>query len=289
MDQKSKVLLTFALTFIAFGFLFIVQVRSFGRFRLIACDVGQGDGMFLITPRGDQILIDGGPGSKIVDCLSAKMPFWDRTVELMISTHAQKDHMEGLLEVLGRYKVKMIATTGVKNESELFAAWDNAVRAEGAKIYTPKAGDQLIIGHKQGESLKLEVLWPTAEKLGFWQVTAPSQLNGSSIVLRVNFGQFCAYLTGDIPKEILQTLTGEKCQVLKVSHHGSKNGTNQEIIESIHPDIAIIQVGRNNYGHPNKEVLEMLVSKGVKILRNDTNGVIEVDSDGRNYKVGSER
>ena len=284
MDQKNKIFLTLAVIFAGFGVLLILSFQNFGKFRLVACDVGQGDGMLLVSPSGKQIVVDGGPGTKIVDCLSQNMPFWDRTVELVVATHAQKDHMEGLLEVMARYKVKMIAETKVNNGSELYREWEKAVKEEEAKVYIAKKGDRLKI-----DRLTLDILWPDAQKLNSWQMTSPSDLNESAIVLRTNYGQFCVYLTADIPKETLQGLVDKKCQILKISHHGSKTGTNTEIINEVSPRLAIIQVGKNSYGHPTKEVIDLLTSKAVKILRNDTNGIIKITSDDKSFKAKSAR
>ena len=289
MDFKAKLLLTSALFFGVFGFLLIFQSQNSGKFRLIACDVGQGDGILLVSPGGKQVLIDGGPGTKVVDCLGQKMPFWDRTVELVVSTHPEKDHLEGLLEVLARYKVKMVVTTGVVNDTELFKAWKEAIRKEGAKIYFVKAGDRLVLDSIRGRTSSMDVLWPTAEKLALWKLAGLTETNESSVVMKVNFGQFCAYLTGDIPKEILESLINKSCQVLKISHHGSKTGTSEQILDSVHPIVTIIQVGRNSFGHPHKEVIDLLESKVVTIYRNDSNGIIEISSDGKSFKVKSER
>src|SRR3989344_7429774 len=98
LDQKSKLTLIFAIIFAVLGVLFIVESQKAGKLRLIFCDVGQGDGILIVTPKGKQAVVDGGPGTKVVDCLSSKMPFWDRTIEMMILTHAQEDHMEGQIE-----------------------------------------------------------------------------------------------------------------------------------------------------------------------------------------------
>ena len=289
MDQKTKIFLTLAVIFAGLGVLLILSFQNLGKFRLIFCDVGQGDGMLLVSSSGKQIVVDGGPGTKIADCLSQNMPFWDRTVELVVATHAQKDHMEGLLEVLARYKVEMVAETKVNNGSELYRAWEKAVENEKTKVYVAKAGDKLSIDAKQGQTLSIDILWPEAGKLAVWQSSPPSDLNESAIVLRVNYGQLCAYLTGDIPKETLQGLIDRQCQVLKISHHVSKTGTNEEIINEVRPRLVIIQVGKNSYGHPTKEVIDLLTSNTVKILRNDTNGIIEVTSDGKSFQSGSEK
>ena len=135
----------------------------------------------------------------------------------------------------------------------------------------------------------MDILWPTKDKLELWKLAGLSELNESSVVLRLGFGQFCAYLTGDIPKEILQTLINKPCQILKISHHGSKTGTNQEILDLVKPAVAIIQVGKNSFGHPHKEVIDLLTSKGVRVYRNDINGVVEVKSEGKTYKVNGQK
>ncbi len=283
MISKQSLLIYFALIFLGLGLLLIFQLKDLGKFRMIACDIGQGDGLLLITPGGSQIVVDGGPGKKILDCLSRYMPFWDRKVEVMVSTHPQQDHLEGLVAILGNYKVDTIVATGAVNNTQTFAAWKKATAKSGAKIYVPKAGDRLI-----ADKLVLEVLWPPADKLSEWRNIPPSDLNENMVVLRVSYGGFCAYLTGDVPKEILGGIIDRRCQVLKVSHHGSTTGTNQKVLDEIKPQLAIIQVGaKNQFGHPHKATLDILESSGVKILRNDLNGEIEVDSDGRGFNVKS--
>lgn len=271
MDNKTKFLTILSLILFGLGILVIFQFQNFGRLRLVFCDVGQGDGMLLISPGGSQVVVDGGPGTKIVDCLGQKMPFWDRTVEMVVLTHPQKDHMEGLLEVLKRYRVKKIVTTGVKNDTEVFRAWEEAVANEAAQIYVPAAGDRLV-----ADKMALVVLSPARDQIERWRNQPPKDLNETSIVLRVEYQDFCAYLTGDIPKETLQPLIDAECEVLKVSHHGSKTGTNKAILDLANPAVAVIQSGKNSYGHPHKEVLDLLESKGIKILRNDIEGIIEL-------------
>lgn len=288
-DPKTKIILTLAVILAGLGLFLIFSFQNLGKMRLIFCDVGQGDGLLLVSPSGKQIIVDGGPGTKIIDCLSQHMPFWDRTIELVVVTHSQQDHMEGLLEVLARYRVKMIAETKVNNGSALYQVWQKAVDSEKAKVYVPKAGDKLSVDSEQGQTLSLDILWPDAQMLSIWQKTAPGDLNESAIVMRVNYGQICAYLTGDVPKETLQSLIDRQCRILKIAHHGSKTGTNEEILDQVSPHLAIIQVGKNSYGHPHKEIIDLLTSKSVKILRNDTNGIIKIISDGTTFQAKSQR
>lgn len=284
MDTKSKILATLALIFIGLGLLFVFANQGIGKLRIIACDVGQGDGLLVISPRGKQIVVDGGPGKKIIDCLSQKMPFWDRTVEMVVLTHPQKDHLEGLLEILARYRVELVATTGIAAQTGLFESWQEALTKEGAKIYQPVAGDRLLV-----DGVEIEILWPTLQKLELWKLAPSSDLNETSVVMRVSFDRFCAYLTGDVTKEILQGLINKQCQVLKIAHHGSKTGTSEAIVNQVEPDIAVIQVGKNSFGHPHQEVIDLTKSKGVRILRNDINGTVEIQTDGQSLEIKTEK
>lgn len=284
MGTKEKILLVFAVLFLSLGSLFIISAFNFGKVRIIACDVGQGDAGLVVTPNGSQILIDGGPGKKVLECLASKMPFWDRQIEMMVLTHPQKDHMEGLISVLDNYQVKTIVWTGVSGEGGLFNQWSRKIEAEGAKVYLAHSGEKLMI-----DNLTFDVLWPSREKLEEWRIDPPADLNDSSVTMRVNFkagnNDYCAYYTGDIPKEILQGLISRPCQILKISHHGSKTGTNGEILDAVKPKIAIIQVGRNSYGHPTREVLSLLESRKIDVLRNDINGPVEITFDRAGLKV----
>lgn len=216
------------------------------------------------------------------------MPFWDRNIEMILLTHPQKDHMEGLFSVLENYDVETVVWTGVKSEGELYSQWKKLIQDEGAKIYNPKSGDRLIV-----DGVTINVLWPSAEKLKLWQAEMPRDLNDSSIVVRVDFksdqADFCAYFTGDIPKEILEGLISKPCQILKIAHHGSKTGTNEKVLDAAKPKIAIIQVGKNSYGHPTKEVLDLLSSRNIQVFRNDTDGLIEIAISGQSLNISKEK
>lgn len=277
MGTKSKILITLTLILAGLGAITIFQVRDFAQTRLVFCDVGQGDGI-LITSGTKQVVVDGGPGSRMVDCLSDKVPFWDREIEMVVLTHPQRDHMEGLIGVLERYDVGTVVTTGVVNNTDVFRQWQRVLDADGAKVYFPDIGDRFVIDSRLGTTLS--VLWPDRDQAARWQQDPPTDLNETSIVMRLDIGERCAYLTGDIPKEILVDLIDRECQILKVSHHGSRTGTNEGIVDKVNPQIAVIQVGKNSFGHPHKEVLDLLVSKGARILRNDTDGTVEFKIDG---------
>lgn len=264
--------------------------------RLVACDVGQGDAI-LVQWKARQVLVDGGPSSRVLDCLSRYVPFWDRTIEVVVLTHAQDDHMNGLVEVLERYEVENILLSGALGEAKSFGEFREAVVEEAAKVRLVKQGDLVRIG-----PLLLEVKWPKTsygseivwESLSDDNVLGVNafsgDLNKTSVVLELSFGSFEALLTGDIGQAEERALVGEGLlsgvEVLKVAHHGSKYSSSSEFLREISPDLALISVGgRNSYGHPTSDTLMGLDTVGAKVLRTDEVGDVEIVSDGKNFWV----
>src|SRR3989338_5707869 len=121
--NKNKFIFFVALILVGLGVLLIWQSLQIGKFRFIACDVGQGDGMMIIAPNGAEIVVDGGPGSRITDCLSRHMPLWDRTIEMVVLTHPHSEHMEGFLDIFNRYEVKTVLDTVAFNKTQLYQRW----------------------------------------------------------------------------------------------------------------------------------------------------------------------
>lgn len=262
------------------------------RLRLAFCDVGQGDAA-LISYKSSQILVDGGPDSRVLNCLSRHMPFWDRTLELVVLTHPQADHLTGLIDVIKRYNVIGFMVTGAVNDTEGFWRLRDEVLAAEIPMTTLSRKDSVKLGE-----VVLRVLWPL-DWLGnelVWQAEAAREvlgatsfagdLNDTSIVLEVDFGDFEALLTGDISSKIENHLSwAGEVEVLKVAHHGSRYSSGESFLEKLSPDLAVISVGRNRFGHPTEEVLERLRSLGIRTLRTDEAGDIEIVSDGRSWQV----
>ena len=249
--------------------------------KFVFCDIGQGDGFVYITSGGSQIVFDSGPGVKITNCLDRIMPFGDRKIEAMLLTHPQQDHMQGQINVFENFQVERVFYTGVMASSQVFNEWLRLANAEKAQIVNLKRGDEVTAG-----AATFEVLWPPEEDEKVWKEEPPDDLNESSYVVRLDEGKFCAYLTGDVPKEIMALLVTKPCQLLKVGHHGSKTATDSFVVGKVLPKIAVIQVGANNrFGHPNGEALTALSQVGAKILRNDINGDIEVLFNAENGEI----
>jgi len=208
---------------------------------VIFCDVGQGDAT-LVTYKNWQMLIDTGPNNKrVLTCLEKNVPFWDKKIEVVMITHGDNDHSGGLTDVSKFYQI-----------------------------------EQIIDSKKVSQFDLIKTNWMEFEVVN----SGPNDNNEGSIAGILSYENIKIFLSGDITTEVEQRLVWqkvlkEKVDVLKVSHHGSKNGTSEELLEILKPKMAIISVGaKNKFGHPTKEVLNRLKEKGIKIWRTDLDGEI---------------
>lgn len=244
-------------------------------------DVGQGDAVFIETPLGHQVLIDGGPDETVLEKLGDEMPFWDRTIDLIILTHPEHDHYAGLIEVLKRYKVENILWTGVLRNTAEYIEWQKLIQEENAQIKIARAGQKISC-----LMLNLDVLHPFENLEG----KTIKNTNNTSIIIKLVFGENSFLFTGDIYKSIERDLIEKRIEinvdVLKVGHHGSKTSSAEEFIKEVSPKIAVISAGRDNrYGHPYEETLEILEKYGTKILRTDLNGDIKILCNSQSLKL----
>ncbi len=252
-----------------------------GKLHLVFCDVGQGDAIYLRTAHGEDVLVDGGPNEKVLSCLGEHMPFYDRTIELMILSHPQADHLTGLISVLERYSVKYFVSSGMGSETEGYQQLEKLLKDKKVSQKTELAGAKVKL-----DNLILNALWPSGKVLG--ATTMASDSNDISLILELSYGQFDVLLTGDAGREVQRQLgLIQQVDVLKVPHHGSKTALLESFLTEIKPKLAVISVGKNSYGHPTPETLELLKNAGAKILRTDKDGEIEIVSDGEKWWRGN--
>ncbi|PIU15890.1 MBL fold metallo-hydrolase [bacterium (Candidatus Gribaldobacteria) CG08_land_8_20_14_0_20_39_15] len=284
MDNNIKADIIFAFLFLLIlANVFVWQFIFFlnNDFSITFFDVGQGDSFFIETPQGHQILIDGGPGNRVLTKLGKAMPFWDRTLDLVILTHPESDHLSGLLEVLKRYQIKNILWSGVERSAGIFEQWQEVLKEEKAKVVFAQAGQKIRAGKVSGD-----VLFPLKNLSGQF---FDRGVNETSVVVLFNFQNNRFLFTGDIGKKeekaLLDIGCNLKADVLKVAHHGSKYSSSLEFLRAVLPQMAVISCGANNtYGHPSKEVLNSLQEFAINVLRTDQKGDIIITSDGSNFK-----
>jgi competence protein ComEC len=241
-------------------------------------DVGEGDAILIETPAGQQILIDGGPdiGGVCLE-LGKKLPFWDKSLDLVVLTHSDDDHVTGLVEVLRRYEVEQVLETGLSENTPAYDTWLELIDQKGIKRTVAEAGQQIELG----DGMVIEVIWPRANPLE----GTGSDANNNSVVLRLVWGEVSFLFTGDIEEQAeMEILYSDQwCElnstVLKVAHHGSARSTSSQFIAAVGPQVAVVSVGVNNYfGHPSDETLARL--DGVEVYRTDEHGTITFTTDG---------
>jgi len=264
--NKSKKIIWIALIGSIFLFVlvpFLIKELNYSELEVVFFDIGQGDSIYIEAFGNFQVLIDGGPNSKVLEKLGKEMPFYDRTIEIVVLTHPDHDHLFGLLEVLKRYKVKNILWTGVVKDTAEYKEWVGLIEQEQANIIIAEAGQKIILQKKP--LIVLQVLHPFESLEG----KEEKYVNDTSVVAMLVFGENEILLTGDISKKIEKKLVQEydlKADILKIAHHGSKSSSCSEFIEEVNPSIAVISAGENNWGHPNQEVLQRLEQFGIQVL-----------------------
>jgi len=253
---------------------FGIQPNTFVKVSFL--DIGQGDAILIQGRNGNQILIDGGPNRIVLNRLSKVMPFFDKSIDVVIETHPDRDHIGGLPEVLSRYRVENFIEPGVES--------DNSVDDELRRILNKKKINNIFARTGQtiglGDGSYLEILFPDRDVSGL-------DTNDASIVARYIYGNSCFLLTGDSPQKIENYLVsryGEnmKCQVLKAGHHGSRTSTGDPLLSAVNPSIVIISAGKNNqYGHPHKDTLDRLAAYDSEVFSTIEFGTIDIFSDGQ--------
>ncbi|MBI5613767.1 MBL fold metallo-hydrolase [Candidatus Gottesmanbacteria bacterium] len=281
-----------------------------GKLHLVFCNVGQGDGAYVRFPDGHDMVVDGGPDASILTCLGRHMPFWDKTIDIVVSTHPQADHMNGLLPIFDRYTVGKVMRSDVDVPTQGYKGLLERIKKKSVPVEYVTTGDQVSVG-----STTLSVVWPSEQQMAKAKnssfVTSlvrnemsdknvlgieapPGDVNDYAVVFRLSYGEFDALFTGDADARVEadydeRVLAERHIEVLKVPHHGSRTGMTDEFLDLVRPDVAIISVGKNNYGHPTAEILSRLAIVKSKVLRTDKDGDIEIVSDGRSFTVSSKR
>ena len=249
-------------------------------------DIGQGDSILVVTPSGRQALIDGGPDGDIVSqALADTLPGGDRSLDLVVMTHLDSDHSNGLLDVLDRYTVGAVLSGPQPLGNEMRAQWEDRLEQHGIAPVEVHAGYVIELDN----GVELQVLNPPRDSLF-------GDSNNDSVVMRLTYGEVSFLLAADIESGAEERLadSGMELQstVLKAAHHGSKTSTTQRFLNAVSPAISVVSAGLDNpYGHPAPVVMERLeAAVGTdNVYRTDRDGSVEVVSDGETVWVRTER
>ncbi|TYQ18098.1 UNVERIFIED_CONTAM: competence protein ComEC [Acetivibrio alkalicellulosi] len=238
-------------------------------------DVGQGDSIFIETP-SQNILIDGGNRDDTV--INYLKTHDVKKLDIVISTHPHADHIGGLINVLESIHVDEVIDPGVVHTTKTFEDYLTLIDRKDIKFTEGRRGMKRYLGN----GAQIEILAPTNP--------SSDHLNNASIVCRVSFGSFSVMLTGDAEREseneMVESTLSLKSTILKVGHHGSSTSTTKAFLDAVNPEVAVIMCGKDNkYGHPHKETLDKLYTKGIDIYRTDIDGTIIISTDGDTIEI----
>ncbi len=240
-------------------------------------DVGQGDAIFIEAPNGNQLLIDSGKGSQVLRGLGRAMGFFDRTLDAVVATHPDTDHIGGFPDVFLRYTVDTVFVSGVLDEGSDAQAFDEAIQKERIAPRIARRGMRIILDARHG--VELRVLFPDRD-------VSRVEANTGSIVVQLIYGQTEFMLTGDSPSAIETYLLAQDgatlaSDVLKLGHHGSRTSSAEAFLEMVRPRFVVVSAGKDNrYGHPHQEVVERVKRMGALLMNTAEAGTITFLSDG---------
>jgi len=246
--------------------------------KVVFLDVGQGDSIYIEAPNGKQMLLDAGSNSAILSQLSKVMPFGDKSIDVVIITNPDTDHMGGVVDILQNYKVDMILESGTHSDTVTYRTLSQLIAQNKIQKKFARKGMRLVLDNKQ--NIYFDILFPDRD-VSTWE------RNDGSVVGKLVYGTSSFMLMGDATKytELLiaynenpQTLNS---QVLKLGHHGSHTSSSLLWLEKVKPEIAIVSAGLNNrYGHPHKDVIQRLSDLGIAVFGTYEKGAIMFKTNG---------
>jgi competence protein ComEC len=256
--------------------------------KVVFLDVGQGDAI-LVQDGTRQVLIDGGRGMAVLERLGEELPWFDRRIEVVIATHPDQDHLEGLLHVLERYEVGLVLLPRMPHTSQLQESWlerlQTLLAQQAVQYRFAWAGQQV----RMGDDLRLEILGPFSLD---GEILAPGRkTNNAAVLTRVDYAGLSFLLTSDAEAAIERRLVAEKrdlldVAVLKAGHHGSRTSTTPELLAAASPDTVVVSVGKDNpYGHPHPDVMARL--ENMHRWRTDEQGSVRFVHRGEEWLVSA--
>lgn len=260
----------FFLLFIVIFLVYLDWQNTHKKFTFAMLDVGQGDALFIESPTGTQVMFDTGPARKVLGPLQKVISPFDKTIDAIVITNPDADHLGGALDILKNYKVGMFFESGALTDSKTYQNFKAELKKQNIPDILAKRGMKFDLGG----GVFIDILFPDRD-VASWAT------NDGSVVARLIYGDTSIMLTGDAPAKTEKIIFSEnsetqlKSTILKVGHHGSRTATSLQFAKAVSPKYALISDGKDNsYGHPHQETLDTLAGLGAKILRTDMLGSI---------------
>ncbi len=277
----KKIFVPIACIVFAISSVYVVREASVPeKLQISFLDVGQGDAIFIQSPSGIQVLIDGGKDASVLEELHKVMPFFDRSIDVVVATHPDADHIGGLIDVVKKFRVGVFLESGAQNENGVQDALERTLVQKNIQRKITKRGDV----YNLGAGVLLSVLYPHKD-------VSKEESNAGSLIVKLSYGEDSFLLTGDAPVSSELILVGTddtrlQSSVLKFGHHGSDTSTSIPFLENVRPMYGIVSAGKNNqYGHPHTDVLERAERFNIKILSTAELGTITFSTNGKGIKV----
>jgi competence protein ComEC len=244
-------------------------------------DVGQGDAIFIKTPQGHTMLIDGGVDGKVLEGLAKRLSYFEKTIDVVVATHADADHITGLIPVFEKYDVAHVVMSPLSGHTGIFSELTKTIQEKNIPSTIGKEGDEIIFG----DGVVAHVLYPGASFHGNEKDT-----NDASVCILITYGDESVLLTGDLPstyeRKLISDILPKHVTIYKAGHHGSKYSSGDVLLSYMRPEYSVISAGKNNtYGHPNPEALGRLEIYSKEILSTIEKGTITFVLDGKHVEV----
>jgi len=252
-----------------------------GALTVAVLDVGQGDSIFIESPTGVQVIVDGGPDGSLLRELNKVMQSFDRSIDAVVETHPDADHIAGFVDLLQRYEVSVFIEPGITKETLTWEALQREVAEQKIPHLIARRGMRLVLGG----GAELEVLYPDSDVSNL----PASKANEGGVVMKLSYGEASMLLMADVSSKVETYLVGLDSSrldvdLLKVGHHGSRTSTSDAFVKAVTPAAAIVSVGAdNNYGHPTSDVLNTLTKNASAVLRTDKEGTVVFISNGGEF------